>query len=161
MVGIDHKKLKLELRRALECSVHLLAQKTDLKNICTFGLYTSEELNYVSATANESPRSTQTKFLWSPPDWKYHTFADQSCFLLVETEMLKGWDEDFLVFQVDKDLVFGIFIDVLTELRLKYFSGTNVLVGVFMGSMGHEMVASSISRINPPYVAKLFSLDKE
>ena len=112
-MGIDYDRLELELRTALGCSLQLLLQISDLKSIGVFGLYTSEEMSYLNSTASAFPVANQTGSFWSPPDWKFHLFADQTCFSLVEAEMLKGWDADFTTFQIDKGLVFDVCVKAL------------------------------------------------
>jgi Domain of unknown function (DUF4303) len=152
---IDYDYIKSELAKAINCFFKKLSPEVDLRKVYAFGLYISEELNYVSPTANIFSDGSEEISRWSPPDWKYHLFS-QDCFHLVEKEILKGWDEDFSQFKIDSAKLIDIYLEVLTNTREMYFSNTDTVVGIFMGGMGDRLVTSSIKHINPVSVSQKF-----
>ena len=157
MSNIDYQILETELKKAFDCWIVRLKQKTDLASIYAIGLYTNGELSYLSPTANVNYREVDVSLRWSPPDWNYHLLG-QECFEKAELELMKGWDHDYANFRVDKERLLSIIIELIKELRKQYFDKTPTVAGIFEGNMSSEIVLHSIRIINPEKVTDFFEI---
>ena len=155
---IAYDVLESALAAAMDTYLRQLVAQVDPKDLYVVGLYTSGELSYLSPTANtRSALAISPYSPWSPPDWVLHLDLAES-FQPVEDILAAGWMEDFETFEIDEARVRGSIHHLLRSARQRYFEETDIVIGLFMGDMGHPWVEASVTAINPPEIARTFSL---
>ena len=148
---IRYEVLADALAGALQECLGIIAREVDLRELAVFGLYTSGELNYLGPTAETKSRWPSLPFQWSPADWVFHGIA-QDAFKEVDALLLEGWRDGCDTFDVDAERLVPLIVSILADVRRRAFTGTDVLVGLFVAG-GHRWTDQSVEMINPPKVA--------
>lgn len=147
------------LENALRDFLRRLLMEVDVKDVYAAGLYTSGELNYLVPTANtRSAWARMGTSKWSPPDWAFHLYASDA-FEMVDAVLQKGWTDDFTSFELDELQARLIIHRQLTAAREEFFEGSPVVMGLFMGGMGHGWVMQSVRAVNSSLVSRAFEVE--
>lgn len=144
---INYSVLEKKLDLALNLIIPQLLNIEDSSFLYAIGLYTNEELSYISLTANTRTNPFDPKSEWSPADWKYHCYL-QIFFIETEAELEKGWNDDYSLYSIDKAQILKIYASVLYRTKEKFFRERRIVCGIFMSRMSNRIVVESISHIS-------------
>ncbi|MDB5046281.1 MAG: hypothetical protein JWQ08_2331, partial [Deinococcus sp.] len=90
--------------------------------------------------------------------WEYHNWRSD-IFSSAEECLLSGWDENFEDYAIESEEFLRIVIKTLKNARNRYFKEADVLISLFLPSVGHEMSKTAAVKINPFGVAEQYLND--